>query len=67
MKRFLMFALAALISVAFVTGVFAQAPAAPKATPAPEKAAPAPEKTAAPAPTPEKSTGSGEGSRGSSS
>jgi microtubule-associated protein 1 len=54
MKRFLMFALSALISVAFVTGVFAQAPAAPKATSAPEKAAPALEKAAAPAPTPEK-------------
>jgi hypothetical protein len=50
MKKALMIVLAVLISVAFVTTVFAQAPkpAAEKAAPAPEKKAAAPEKAPAP-------------------
>ena len=44
MKKVLMIALAVLLSAAFVTATFAQAPASEKATAAPEKAAPAPEK-----------------------
>lgn len=55
MKKSLMIVLAVLISVAFVTTVFAQAPkAAPAPAPAPEKAAPAPAKDAKAAPAPEK-------------
>ena len=50
MKRVFMVALAVLISVAFVTSVFAQAPAKPADKPAAEKPAAAPDKAPAPAP-----------------
>ena len=46
MKKVLMVGLALLVSVAFVTAVFAQAPAKPAEKPAPAPKAPAPEKKA---------------------